>query len=158
MILEKVMDTTNNILRIRFSSEKRSIYVKKVLMYLHYTDPVYYYIYFGYGFSNVDIYKYAETYPAIYEDKGFIRLKDEDINNYQLIEDFLYEYHDAQLYITCYPDLEKKYDYKMMRDNNFIFDGYTILELEEDYLILDKEDSLPAWDFEKMGITEDMIY
>lgn len=147
----------DRIIQFSFLKNDRVSCLKKVLRYMHYSDPLYYYIYFGYGDGNVDIYKYADKYPEVYDDKGFIRLNESDINDYDLIADFLYEYHDAKLYISECPGLESKHDYREMRDFNFNLGRYTILELGEDYMVLGRDSNMPAWDLEKMGIPIESI-
>ena len=151
------MIVKDNVIVINFPKEDRELYVKKILEYMHYTDSLYYYIYFDEGFGNVDIYKYAEMYAEIYQGKGFIKLKDADTKNYHLIADFLYEYHSAKLYITTNPDADKKHDYKAMRDYDFAFAEYTVIDLEEEGIVIGKDWDMPAWDLEKMGIPEELV-
>ncbi len=84
-------------------------------------------------------------------------MKEADTKNYHLIADFLYEYHEAKLYITIDSDLNKKHDYEAMRKYNFAVGEYAIIDLEEDGIVIGKDQGMPNWDLEKMGIPEGLI-
>ena len=139
------------------SDEQRLLYVKNIVDYLHFTDPLYYYLSFEDGFGNSDMDPYYERYPELKEDRGFIKLKDEDVKDYKLIYDVLFEYHFGSLCINTYDNLDKKYNFNDFSGYPSIFEGYVIMEMRDYGAVIEKDWDLPTWDTEKMGIPEELI-
>ena len=145
---------TENLLGVHFPENERRECVGNILKFLQYKKGyLCYYLFFDSGYGNIDIFKYANDYPVLLNDKGFVQLKKEDVTNIDLVIDLLYEYHSASLYINEYPDLDKKYDYEAMRGGNSLFEGYVIRELESDYVVITRDDEVPPWDLDKMGLS-----
>ena len=139
------------------SDEQRLLYVKNIIDYLHFTDPLHYYLAFGYSDGNSNLRPYYDRYPELSDHDGFIKLKDEDVKDYKLIYDILFNYQIGCLYINTYDDLDKKYNFSHFRCNSSIFEGYVITEMRDYIVSIEKDWDLPAWDTEKMGIPEELI-
>lgn len=154
------MDLSDNTIGVKFLQEEKIIYLEKILNYVHYTDPLYYYLFFGYGDGNVEMDEYFKKYPQLLEDKGFIRLADKDVKDTNLIFNLLFEYQTASLYINEFSDLDKRCDFKIIRDNwgRSLFCGYVILEVQDNYMVIKKDLEMPDWDLDKMGIPVDSVY
>ena len=137
------------------NEEEKRKYVATILEYLQYDDSSsYYYLFFGYQEWNGDITNYTAKYPELNNDKGFIGIMKEDILNVDFIIDILGEFQMASLYISEIPNLDEKYDFKDIRDYPSRFGGYVIEELRLDFIVVQKDDDLPAWDLEKMGVPQ----
>ena len=138
------------------SDEQRLLYVKNIIDYLHFTDPLHYYLFFDSSFGVSDLSPYYERYPELSYHNGFIKLKDEDVKDYKLIYDVLVDHHNGNLYVNTYDNLEKIYNLVDFRCIKSIFEGYVILEMTDyNIVVIEKDCDLPAWDTEKMGIPEE---
>jgi|GEM_PF-6535558 len=143
---------SENKILVEVLSDERINVLKTLLCYLHYSDELYYYILFGYNEYSANIDRYKIDYPELKEDSGFFKLKRKDIFNAELISDILIEFQIASLYINKLSDLVEKYDFAEMRHLTSTYAGYVIEELTEDYIIIEKGESRPDWDLNKMGV------
>jgi hypothetical protein len=137
---------TTNTLIINIPEQTTMKPVEAILKYLHYDTPLYCYLFFGYREYNKDITEYIDYYPELANDKGFIKIKEEDIQNVSFIVDILNEYQMASLFINKIPGLEKKYGFVTIRDSTSLFEGYVIKEFKYGYMEILKENTLPQWE------------
>lgn len=154
----EIINNSDTQLLISFSYNQKIDVLKNVLDYIDCTKKQFYYFLFRNKNFNVDLVKFQNIYEALKWDYGFIRLNENDIQNYQFISDIFDEYQIASLYINEISDLNENYNYDDIFSNSSSFGGYIISDMKDDYIRLHKDSYFPDWDLSKMGICIDKDY
>jgi hypothetical protein len=152
MIKVNAIINRGNELCIRFNEGLGISVIDKILNYINYDSSLYFYFFWGYDEYDENILIYYENYPQLQLDKGIIQIKECDTLDAKFIYTILNEYQIALLYVNKYPNLNENFDFVKWRDSYENYDGYIILDMMTDYVIIEKASCLPDWDFSKLGL------
>lgn len=142
-------------LHILYERDKAYLILQKILNYLHYITPIYFYIHFD--DNSPCSWAYTERYPELENRYGFIKLKHEDSYNAKMIGELLPEYHEASLYVCQQPDLVELYGQNNPPYLDKILQGGYNLTFYEDELYLCKSSNIKYWNLLSLDIDLDNI-